>query len=66
MGGPERDPEIDAAAQVMGDDANTRREGGAIPEEASDDGVDQAETPDMDSVHEANADGVNPRTKPTD
>jgi hypothetical protein len=61
MGGPERDPDIDAAAQVMGDDADVRRESDAIPEEAPEpDGVDKAETPGMDAVHEANAEGVNP------
>lgn len=51
-GGPERDPEIEAAAGAI--------RGASQDAEEAADRADKAETPGQDSVEEANAEGVDP------
>jgi hypothetical protein len=59
------DPDLESAKQAIRDDAGAGR-GNDVTHEAaddktpSDDGPGKAETPSKNSVHEANAAGVNP------
>jgi hypothetical protein len=59
------DPELDAARKAIADDAGADR-GNDVTGEAADDktpsadGEDTGETPSINSVHQANAAGVNP------
>lgn len=73
MGGPEAgggsrsgsDPELDAARRAIADDAGADR-GNDVTGEAADDktpahdGEGKGRTPSQDSVHQANAAGVDP------
>jgi hypothetical protein len=64
MPGPEKDIELEAAAHAIEDAGRDDHDDNELQKEAAeaadDDQTRKGDTPGMKSVHEANAEGVNP------